>query len=266
MGSFLDALVQRKYNLADEIIAIEKLFHNQEYGISLCSTFSSIFLRWPHRNNYVSAKDFFDGMGIQDIIYSSKAKEDIPIELFVFYAECILNILIYVKYANHSEYIKYITQNINNVLESFNFQMNVDKKGQIHIILKDVLVTESAEILQDTYDLGENVYAYNYREMSGDLHRKGDILCRLYKYFETIKKQAIGFGFSTMVEDISDLSNKLDVRHAPTKKQEIVLGGMTKEEIEQWYDELFRMYLSLVVLVDYKNRRKDIKELKSKLG
>lgn len=266
MGKFLDALVQRKYNLADEINAIEILLRKSNYNtFSSYETFSNYFLRWPLRNNYINVKSFLDGTGIRDIIDGSKAEECISVDQFKFYVEFVLNMLYYIRYRSKSEYEQYVHENINNLLEQLNLKKHfADEK--IHIIEKDILVSESSEILQDTYNLGESVYAYNYQEMSGDLHGKADILCRLYKYFETIEKKASGYGLNSLTEDISSLSNKLDVRHAPTKKQEIVLGSMTQKDIEEWYDELFRLYLSLIILVDYKDRRKDIKELKSKLG
>ena len=266
MGKFLDALVQRKYDLAAEINSIEILMHKENYNTySAYKIFSTWFLQWPHRNNYINVKSFLEDTGIQDIIDDSKAGECISIDRFTYYAECVLNILNYNSLRSRSGYEKYIHENINNVLEHLNYQRHtVD--GDIHIVEKDVLISESVEILRDTYNLGESVYAYNYREMSGDLYGKADILCRLYKYFETIEKKASGYDLKSLAEDISILSNKLDVRHAPTPKQEIVLGNMTKDEIEEWYDELFRLYLSLIVLVDYKDRRKEIKELKSRLG
>ena len=98
------------------------------------------------------------------------------------------------------------------------------------------------------------------------MDKKADILCRLYKYCETIENQAKSYGLTTLLEDITSLSNKLDVRHAPKEKQKIVLDGMSAEEVEEWFDELFRLYLSLIILVDYTSKRKDIKSLKCQLG
>ena len=49
-------------------------------------------------------------------------------------------------------------------------------------------------------------------------------------------------------------------------KQEDVIKAMGKKEYELWLDELFRLSLTLIVLVDYTSKRKDINELKAKLG
>ena len=266
MKHFLETLVQRDYNLAAEITAIEDLLHRIIRNDSIKSWFSKKFLEWPHRNNYVSLNAFLLETGLEKIVENSDREEAISLDDYLYYAEYVINMLPYLRNDLFITYTKAITANILNVIGRYNFEIHDDRRGGYHIIEKDVLVLEAAEIAQDSYDLGRSIYSYNYRDMSGDLYAKADILCRLYKYYETIESQAYSYGFKTLADDVAHLSNKLDVRHAPSKKQEIVLGSMTKKEIEEWYDELFRLYLSLIVLVDYKNQRKDINELKSKLG
>ena len=266
MGRFLDILTQRKYDLASEINAVESLLRRKNSGSSIARIFSENFLQWPLRNNYINVETFLTQTGLAEIIENSDCEEHISVDEFTFYAEYILNMLSYIIRIASSVDIRPVANNINNVLDQLNFKSHIDKKGHVHIIEKDYMVSESSEIVQDNYGLGESIYAYNYRETAGNLFSKADILCRLYKYYETVEAQARSFGLVTLVDDISTLSNKLDIRHAPTKKQEIVIANMTKQELEEWYDELFRLFLSLIILVDYKNRRKDIKTLKGKLG
>jgi hypothetical protein len=57
----------------------------------------------------------------------------------------------------------------------------------------------------------------------------------------------------------------LDIRHAPNKKEKEILNGMTKKELLNWYNQIFEMCVSLIILLDYTSKRKDIKALKSKL-
>ena len=265
MGRFLDALCDRKYDLFAEVNSIEDLL-NRGGQRSIIGCFDKYFLNWPLRNNYVDWDTFFEQTGLESIVENCEAEEPISIDEFTYYAEYVLNLLSFVETIIKTDYFNPVVVNINNVLSHLNFKKHTDDINRVHVIPNDCLVAESAEIVQDNYSLGESIYAYNYREIKGDLCAKADILCRLYKHYETIEAKARGYGLDTLVEDISQLSNKLDVRHAPTKKQKIVLDGMTATEIEEWYDELFRLYLSLIILVDYKGKRKDIKELKAKLG
>ena len=265
MKSFLETLAQRKYDLASEINAIEDLFKRDGYR-SIRSLFAGKFLSWPLRNNYVDLDCFLSNTGLEAIIRKADRGTNITIDEYIFYAEYALNVLLYFRRIRSLDAIRPAIENIKNVLNQLNYKIHSDENQNARIIPNDVLISEAAEIAQDTYGLGESIYAYNYRQLSGDLNAKSDILCRLYKYYETIENQAKQYGFNTLAEDVSHLSNKLNVRHAASPKQQIVLGDMTQKEIEEWYDELFRLYLSLIVLVDYKSKRKDINELKAKLG
>ena len=133
--------------------------------------------------------------------------------------------------------------------------------------MKKWKVSNAAEIIQDTYNLGEKIYLYNHHSLKGQLFEKSDILCRLYKVFESGKESMLKSNqFTTLASDISFLSDKLDVRHAPNKQQKILLAGFTKEEQECWYDDLFNLYLNMIILCEHIEKRKDIKELSRKLS
>lgn len=264
MRHFADILLQRTYDLCEEIIAIEKLFLERKYGSSIFDVFSSYFLEWRLRSNYVDFETFFYNVGLGDIVEKCHQRCEISLEEYIYYCEYMLNVLEHPK-LDRMSHTPFIRDNISRVLERLNYTSHVSD-GIYHIVEKSVLVSEAADILQENYDLGEGVYSFNYQETKGNLVRKADILCRLYKYIESITPQAKQYGYSTLLDDIKDLSNKLDVRHAPTIKQGIIIGDMDASEYEEWLDEIFRLSLSLILLVEYTTRRKDIKELKSKLG
>ena len=221
---------------------------------------------WPLRNNYVSVDLFLTEMGLLEITDFSAIGANISIEQYVYYVEFILNMVLFVDNNNETGYGKHILDNVVNVLGPLNYTIHFEDEKQVHVIQKDILVSEAAEIVQDSYELGESIYSFNYRELKGNLNGKSDIICRLYKYIESITSSAKQYGYSTLLEDIKDLSNKLDVRHTTNDKQEEVINSMGKDEYESWLDELFNLSLSLIVLVDYTSKRKDIKELKSRLG
>lgn len=267
MKSFLETLAERKYDLSAEVNAIEDLIRRRNcFGTSILLSFKQQFLDWPRRNNFIDFDTFLIENKLDEIIEWCAIGEEISVDHYTYYAEFVVNMILFVDNKNEIVYSKHIIDNVNNVLRQLNYTFHFDDNKDVHIVPDDVLVSEAAEITQDTYGLGESIYAYNYRQLSGDLNAKSDILCRLYKYYETIESQAKQYGFNALADDVSHLSNKLNVRHAASPKQKIVLGDMTQKEIEEWYDDLFRLYLSLIVLVDYKSKRKDINELKAKLG
>ena len=264
MKHFVDELLNREYCLSKEIAAIETLFLKKSGGYSLYEYASARFLNWELRNNYVEFDDFFSETGLEDIVDRSENDEDISLEEYIYYCEYMLNILC-IPDVGKQRFAKPIVDNIMNVLTKLNYKLH--QSGKVyHIIENDILVSEASDIVQANYDLGEGIYSFNYRETKGNIVKKADILCRLYKYIEGITPRAKQYGFETMLDDIKDLMNKLDVRHAATAKQAAVIEGMNESDYENWIDELFRLSLSLIVLVDYKAKRKEIKELKSKLG
>ena len=265
MEHFVDKLLSREYDLTEEILAIENLFlRKDDYGSSIYNTVSRNFLNWHLRNNYIEFDNFFTSTGLEDIVEMCHKNCEISIEEFIYYCEYILNIFL-ISGVNQRVYVRFIKDNITNLLEKLNYVSHF-ADGKWHIVEKNVLVSEGADIVQDNYDLGESIYSFNYRENKGNINKKADILCRLYKYIEGITAQAKQYGYSNLLEDIKDLMNKLDIRHIATLKQATVIEGMDNSEYENWIDELFKMTLSLIVLTDYTSKKKDIKELKGMLG
>jgi len=264
MKHFIDELLERKYDLRQEIVNIETLFLERYDGYSIYDKFNTVFIDWNLRNNYISFDDFFSHTGLEKIVEKCYNHCDISLEEFLYYCEYMINVLFVPKILS-CRYSKAIIENIINVIHKLNYKLHETEKF-IRIIQNDVVISEAADVVQSNYDLGEGIYAFNYRETKGDLIKKSDIICRLYKYIESISPQAKQYGYTNLMDDIKDLSNKLDIRHAPTSKQDLVIKGMNATEYEDWVDEVFRLSLTLILLVDYTSKRKDIKELKSKLG
>lgn len=264
MKHFADVILNREFDLREEILALENLFMDDNHGPSIYYEISNNFLYWRLRSNYVDFDDFVEGCGIADIVNKCENGFDISLEEYIFYCEFIYNVSKFNMVSSHA-ITPFIYQNISTVIEKLNYTVHYSN-GIWHIVEKSVLVSEAADIVQDNYELGESIYSFNYRETKGNINKKADILCRLYKYIESITPQVKQYGYFGLLEDIKDLSNRLDVRHAPTLKQTTVIEGMGKDEYESWLDELFKLSLSLIILVDYTSKKKDIKELKCELG
>ncbi len=263
MEHFADVLLNRKYNLSDEIIALQQLFKNNQDRYSLNDIFEEQFLNWPLRSTYVDFDTFFRDTGLSKIYFTAQHKA-ITIEDYIFFCEYMLNVITFDPLKKYSM-SAHICDNIMHVLNELNYKVHITN-NIYHVIERNILVAEAADAVQDNYDLGESIYSFNYRENKGDVRKKADVLCRLYKYLEDIEKQARSYGYSNLVDDTKELSNKLNIRHAPTQRQTDVINGMKKAEYETWLDELFKLFLSLIVLVDYTEKRKDIKALKAELG
>lgn len=142
------------------------------------------------------------------------------------------------------------------VIENSNGYFIVQQNGKTEL---------ATHITKSTYNLNEDMWLFNHSSNKNNIIKKADILCRLYKYIEPRKTIAKQYGYDTLQDDISKLIDGLDIRHAPNKKEAELLNGMTKKELLGWYNQIFEMCVSLIILLDYTAKRKDIKDLKAKL-
>jgi hypothetical protein len=143
------------------------------------------------------------------------------------------------------------------VIQSENGCFIVPKSGKVEL---------ATQITKKIYNLDEDLWMYNHNSIKNNLVKKADILCRLYKYLEKKKDLIKSYQYDNIHNDITKLMDGLDIRHAPNKKEEEILNGMSKKEVLGWYDQVFQMSVSVIILLDYTQKRKDIKELKGKLG
>ena len=270
MKAFIENLLERKYNFNDEILAINRLFTMVKYYESIKTHCSKKFLSWKHRNNFISLSDMCDSLGISDIEKKAKNKlQQNTLEDLIVYCEYITNIMNISNdfILNRDNYFaESIKQNIRNILNCINYEIRYFKSEDYFKILeKDWQVTEAAEIVQDDHNLGELIYEYRHHSLKGKLYDKADRLCRLYKYFEGIAGKLKSNQHANLASDIGALCDKLDIRHKPSKSEKIVIDGLTQEELENWYDELFKLFLQAIIISDFIDKRKDINELKVKL-
>lgn len=272
MKSFIEQLINRKYNLSDEILTIEKLLREDYYNNpSLYLLIDSKFRKWQHRNNLISLNDLYIKTEINNILKNAKTNK-ILIDEYIYYAEYIVNILNIVSFndlysCNQANWTS-IKENLFHTLSQLNYEIKYfEEENYFKILNKNWKVSEAAEIIQNTYNLGEKIYLYNHHSLKGKLFDKADILCRFYKVFEDGKEHLLKSNqFTALASDIGFLSDKLDVRHAPNKQEKILLSGLTNKEQEQWYDELFNLYIDMLILCEHIEKRKDIKELSKKLS
>lgn len=269
--SFIEQLISRKFNLSQEVQSIHKLMNEcSPYSSSAYSMIKENFRQWKHRNNYIDLEQLFESEGLNAIIQESK-NNLVNKESFIYFSESIINLLrlAYTEggYSNCKNF-SIILQNITNVLNQLNYKIvQIESEDYYKIIEDDWKVSAAAEIISDKYNLGEKIYIYGHYSLKGKLYDKADILCRLYKVFEgKLESKLKANNYSALASDIGFLSDKLDVRHAPDKKQKILLEGFSSEEQEQWYDDLFSLYLDALILCEHIDKRKDVKELRKKLS
>lgn len=270
MHHFYDSLLNQDLNYASQIMGIEMLLHQTPFMCSPYEAISRCFLTWEKKRNYSCLQDLQIQTGIMDIINKANYDEEITKEEFIYYLEYVLLILgIPSKKAIESYVIMgYDSQPI---ADQVKFSINeigcniIKKNGGYYIVDKNAKTEIAARITGKQYDLDADMRLFYHPSIRNKLTVKADILCRLYKYLEMHAADIKKYNLSNLYGDVSMLINGLDIRHAPSKKEKEILADMSKEEMSAWYDQIFGMCVSLVILIDYASKRRDIKELKNKL-
>lgn len=272
--NFMEQLINREFCFAEEILSINKLLNESSHKEYYPFGFESIervaamrFRPWRHRNNYIELAQMKNGMGIISIINNARKNLGITINEFIYYAEYALNICgLCSKYKPH-ENINIIIENISNILDYCNYTIELVKEKEVYIIIPKDYETELAINIVKEPNLCENILVYHHHTNKGKVFNKAIILSRLYMYYEKILEKTISSINKTLDNEISELSNKLKIRHdKPNTKEEIIVANMTDEELEYYYDILFALYLRAVILVDNLKVKPELEELRKKLN
>lgn len=269
MDHFLDNVTKANINYKSHINQFEKMLNECSIASTTLEAIEKGFLFWPLNHGYDNFLNFRDSMGITRIVTKCKSSAKVTKEEFVYYLEYMLNILQIPKY-NKDPFAfdtneEAILSVVKRVLNEIDCEVVNTPLGQ-KIVFKSGLISIAKEITQDKYNLDKDLYLYTHSSNKTNLFAKADILCRIYKYLEPIAPKRNSCAYSYLWDDIGKLMDGLDIRHAPNKKEKEILNGMKKNEIIEWYDQLFGMCLSLIILIDYSSKRRDVKELKGKLG
>lgn len=263
---FFEELLKKEYNIDKEICNIDDLFYKECRSNSIDYQIKKNFMSWTDRNNFITYLQMKEETGINKIIKQARNKNNVFIEDFIFYLEFVINILSSNISFDDDKYKFYIFENIKNILDSINFTSKHVDKHYI-IVPKNFETEKAAEIVSDSdKNIAEKIYLYNHRDLQGNTFEKAIILSRLYMYYEKIEEKLKKNNFSNLSKKIGELSNSLNVRHAPKDKAEIILKNVSPEILEDWYDKLFELYIMAIIFSNYLDIKVDVEEIKSKIN
>ena len=102
--------------------------------------------------------------------------------------------------------------------------------------------------------------------MKGDLDIKRSTIIALADKLEPQRK-TLGQINSSLESDLFFLLNNINLRHnnsdpAGGKKYHPVVAGMSNDELEKWYDEIYQMCLLAFLELDNADRKDKINKLK----
>lgn len=280
MPSFMETWLTRKYNLVDEVNTLSELmFSDKAKYWSFYFVANNDFLLWKFRNNTISISDFEEKSGLKKALQEINARlpEQVDIKQIMQYLEYAYNLAKFVyeqasKNQNERENkIKCVAiiKNVDSIIQQCGYQLVEHPSGARIIIIKNAIADMASDIVGKNYNLGEDIYLYRHHSLNGKLIDKADILVRMAKYIEKeIKPDLDGkLNLKQVHSNIGFLSNALDLRHPPSEKEEPVIKKLVEQgKLEQWYDDLYRQMVSLIVLFDCAQKQRDIDELKQQMN
>ena len=269
--NIFEIIAEQEYNLTREGRKLNHLLGEGNYELrsSLEAYVDlSLFRSWEYRDTAINVKEYRDRLDIDNDILS---RSNISLDIFLKLSEYSLNIcLIFDKKSpfdekTKSRVISPIIVNIKKILEELNHEIIIpdEDKCKVIIIEKNPSATAVAEIIEDN-EISRDVIRYNHFMLKGDLAEKKKILSQLYKEFEKIRKKLNANNQKGMAQECGLLFNALEIRHANHVDPDVAsrVEKMTDEELEEWYDKTYDLFLTCELVANYIDMGKDIDWLK----
>lgn len=270
-----DVLDEEINDFEDERLRIENLFQEAKFysmyspwtPVSLKQYLAAAFMDSKMRRTFISIDDFFGKC--------SKGWKRPSAEGLLFYCEVMLNVLGLMDEANSQpgdpEKLKQtILENIGVILKKMGYTSRRFSDGLIYVLKNDAAASAVVEDLPDSAkDIANAVLMYNRLESKGDVVEKGKLLYMIGRYVEPILQQYKTFlGLKYEIADNVRFGlNNLHIRHNNQKGKSAkpALSRMSKEALEEAYDDLYRSMLLLIELDKYPETDKRIKALRAKV-
>lgn len=265
--NFAEVLKSGKIDLKKEYSKLFMLFYEDtgKAGVSLADYISANFMFLGIRGTCIDLEDFNEHYGFHFV----EQPQNFDIDYFVSFCEYVYNVVIFFEEAylfgcfNKNFYL----EQINVIIESIGYEKTFEDKFIIFVPKDNVSVEVSKSDLIPK-NVSYKVIAYNHHSMKGNLESKKQTLLIFADLLEP-KKKELNLIDKAFASDLFYAFNNFNIRHnnidpAGTKYKEII-GNLTQEQLEKWYDETYQMCLFAFMLLEHKTRKKDFDKLKSKI-
>lgn len=225
------------------------------------------FSNWNLKGTAISFYNMRDELGLNKEKISANFSTDTFIDFIELLLNSVLNIDVTIDkyseiYISDKNLINNIIVNCRTILEKLNYTCEIEKEtSEIYVYSQNNVATVVAE---KNEDISDSLIEYRRHDLKGDLKRKGEILCSLFKKLETVEKKFKGTTYERLASDTTFLFNKTGIRHW-VEKDKIASGTFMKMEfdmLEKWYDNTYDLFLSCMVISSYLDIKKEIEEIK----
>lgn len=216
------------------------------------------FSDWKGRRHCIDVDDFFDSIGFKKIIISAQHGD---VKSYLLFVEAIYNLWRLAKdyVSNNKEMhldeplfqyydtLDMLKQIMDDSLADFNQTAYYDEDSeQVIVSASDATVFSVAESVEVPIRIA--ILRYNSERLKGNVEEKKSLLLRIAQDFDGSKKNDLNKCDSNLKSNIFFILNEFNLRHNNIDPQDPKhyhgdVAAMTPEEIEKWYDDLYRLFL-----------------------
>jgi len=259
LDSLCESIAIMKRVFVNEYTCEYEKYTLEEYVDKYC------LAKWKNRNRCISCQDMRMRLQITPLnVVDNLSKEKIYV-----YLEYLANILELCSFDINldnslvtTESYDYINGNLLDIVNHLNLELKVfENEQKVLLVEKNSASTAVAEIIES--ELAYQVIEYNHYLLKGDIESKQRILKVLADKIEPMRNQLKQIN-STLVDNTFYLLNKMNIRHNNIEGKNAIpyVQNLSKEELEEWYDETYQMILLCILEYDNIERNKKVNELK----
>ncbi len=274
--NFAEILQSAKIDYRNEYRKIYKMLFLDTYSVdlykvsTLYNMFDEAFTEFRFAGTCLCLKEFdtFHGYHFPD------PGKDVTLEDLVSLTEYFYNFIVSFRDTSTCRELScpdlnigFIVDHLTRVTEAIGYTVS-DLNGVFILTEKDAAVTYVAESELIPGDFSYKMISYNHHSMRGDIEGKKAIIVRLAKILEGEEKKLdqVNHGLK---KDLFYIFNNFDLRHNnctdKTKKYKPVIAGMDRNELENWYDETYRMCLLAFMEIEQADRKPGIDGIKARI-
>lgn len=226
------------------------------------------FSDWNLKGTAISFNNMRDELGLSKEKVSAEFSTDIFVDFIELCLNCVFRINTTIEkhsgivYISDRNLLINIIGNCKSILEKLNYTYELENvTNEIYIYSENSIANAVAETNED---IADSLIEYRRHDMKGDIKKKGEILCTLFKKLESVERKFKGTTYEKLASDTTFLFNKTGIRHW-VKKDKIASGTFMKMDpdmLEKWYDNTYDLFLSCMVISSYLDMKKEIEEIK----
>ncbi|GMO38239.1 MAG: hypothetical protein Ta2B_17950 [Termitinemataceae bacterium] len=218
------------------------------------------FSDWKMRNTCISCEDMAERLGIKNIIPAKECKSE---EKIIIRLEYIVNVVSRCIYAvkkeskhEHSQEFDILYDNTQKLIEQLSYTIIQIEENEKYILVKKNAFAEYAASIVDDQN-AKKILNYNHYSYKGNTEEKRSVLLSLSNIIEHREEELIRID-RKIRNNLFFLLNNLNIRH----NNEDQIKVLSSNELENWYDDTYRLELLSLALLDNVERNGRIVDLK----